>query len=618
MTDTPTVERFYRERAAELTLAADAQKGRLRVVEIARLVTFAAIAAMLVWILIRGVDGAASLWLGMAAIVVVFIGLIRIHSRLARQEARMRDRALLSRAGLHRLQRHWESLPERSWEPPAGHAYAGDLDVFGHGSLAQLLPPVTAIPGAKTIQAWLLEPASPDVALERQAAVRELAPLVELREDLAIEAGRSWGAPRRIDQFMEWAETETSLLASRPWLVWMSRIIPLFTIGLGAAHGTGAIDRPLWLIPLFAGIALSAAFSARLIRALRRALPESELLTRYAELLRIIAAADPNAPLLRTLHGEVSGKEDTAHEQIARLVAIMEASEIWRSPMLYLPLQLGLLWDFHLVHLLERWQRISGRHVRRWLEALGAIEALSGLATLAHDNPEWTWPDFVTDGPAIIEARGLGHPLLAHDERVANDVRVGPPGSFLLVTGSNMAGKSTLIRSIGLNVVLAQCGAPVCATYFRCPPLAVHTSIRVQDSLEQGVSFFMAELLRLKQVVDAAHAAPGTGRTLLYLLDEILQGTNSAERTVAAQRIVGHLVASGAIGAVTTHDLALADSAALSRARTDVHFTEQITRGPDGVSVMTFDYRLRPGVATSTNALKLLEMVGLPGEASRG
>jgi DNA mismatch repair ATPase MutS len=302
-----------------------------------------------------------------------------------------------------------------------------------------------------------------------------------------------------------------------------------------------------------------------------------------------------------------------AHAQIGRLVAIMQAAEVWRSPMIYAPLQLILLWDFHLGYLLERWQQTAGREVARWLDALGAAEALAALATVAHDNPEWIFPELTDAGPAILETRALGHPLLAPDSRVANDVTVGPPGTFLLVTGSNMAGKSTLIRSIGLNVVLAQCGGPVCATFFRCPPLMVHTSIRVQDSLEQGVSFFMAELLRLKQVVTAADTAPASGRTLLYLLDEILQGTNSAERTVAARRIIGHLVASGAIGAVTTHDLALAAGAVLSRARTDVHFSEQLGSGANGASTMTFDYRLRPGVATSTNALKLLEIVGLPG-----
>ena len=616
MTDARAVERFYSERGADLTRQADALRARLRRVEIARLLAFAAIAAMLVWILVRGVDGAAVLWLGMAGIVALFIVLVRVHSRLAQREARMRDRALLSRAGLNRLRRDWHALPERHWESPPGHPYAVDLDIFGHASLVRLLPPVTSIPGATTLKSWLLDAPSIETARERQPAIRELSQRVELREDLAIEAGRTWGAPRRLEQFVSWAETETSLLTSRPWLLWAARILPLLTFALGAAHWTGAIDRPLWMLPLIAGVAISAMFSKRSAAALRRALPESEVLARYAELLRIVAESEFQAPMLRALHREVAGDEGPAHAQVARLVAIMQASEIWRSPMLYVPLQAVLLWDFHLLHLLERWQRGSGHHVRRWLDTVGSIEALSALATLAHDNPDWTYPELATEGAAVIEARALGHPLLAHDVRVPNDVSVGPPGTFLLVTGSNMAGKSTLIRSIGLNVVLAQCGAPVCAASFRCPPLAVHTSIRVQDSLEEGVSFFMAELLRLKQVVDAAHAAPRAGRTLLYLLDEILQGTNSAERTIAAQRIVGHLVASGAIGAVTTHDLALADSAALSKARADVHFTERIVRGKDGVSLMTFDYRLLPGVATSTNALKLLEMVGLPGDAS--
>lgn len=612
MQDTAAIERFYRERSGDLTRQADVLAARLRTVEIARLVTFAASAGMLVWILVRGSDRAAVLWLGMAAIAAVFIGLVMYHSRLSRRSAHIRDRALLAHAGLHRVRREWTALPDREWPASPGHPYADDLDIFGSASLAQLLPPVTATPGGSTIRSWLLEPAPIADARSRQVAVAELAQLVELREDLAIEARRVWGAPGRIDQFAAWAETKVSLVTGRPWLIWSAWVIPAFTIGLGAADALGFIARPLWILPLLIGIALSATFSRRLIVALRRALPESEVLARYAELLRIIAAARFEAPLLRELQREIASDEGVAHVQIASLVGIMRAAEIWRSPMLYVPLQLGLLWDFHLVDLLERWQRSTGRHVARWLTALGAIESLSAFATLAHDNPDWTFPELTESGAAVLATQRIGHPLLAHGVRVANDVTIGPPGTFLLVTGSNMAGKSTLIRSIGLNVVLAQCGAPVCAAHMRCPPLALHTSIRVQDSLEQGVSYFMAELLRLKQIVDAAQAAPATGRTLLYLFDEILQGTNSAERTIAAQRIVGHLVESGTIGAVTTHDLALADSAALSRARTDVHFTEQLGIDANASSTMSFDYRLRPGVATSTNALRLLEMVGLP------
>jgi len=268
------------------------------------------------------------------------------------------------------------------------------------------------------------------------------------------------------------------------------------------------------------------------------------------------------------------------------------------------------LWDIHLLGAFERWQARAGRHAREWLEALGEAEALSALAGLLHANPGWAMPEI---DPAADRLRGeeLGHPLIPVSKRVDNDVEVGPPGTFLLVTGSNMSGKSTLLRAIGVNVVLANAGGPVCARSLRLPTLALWTSMRVEDSLERGVSFFMAELERLKAVVDAAHSVRAEGeRRLLYLLDEILQGTNTAERQIAARRIIMHLVKEGAIGAVSTHDLTLAANPEIEEAARLVHFTETIREGAEGM-VMSFDYKLRPGIATSTNALKLMEIVGL-------
>jgi DNA mismatch repair ATPase MutS len=250
--------------------------------------------------------------------------------------------------------------------------------------------------------------------------------------------------------------------------------------------------------------------------------------------------------------------------------------------------------------------------VRDWLAALDELLALAALATLSAENPEWALPAIADDGaPAVVEARALAHPLLPATSRVANDVVVGPPGSVLLVTGSNMSGKSTLLRAIGANVLLARAGGAVCASSLRLPVLDVRTSIRIADSLERGVSLFMAELRRLKEVVDVARAHPG-GRPLLYLLDEILHGTNTAERRIAARTVIGHLLDAGAIGVVTTHDLTLAADGPLRDASRPVHFTEHFER-VDGVMRMTFDYRLRPGLATSTNALALLELVGLGG-----
>jgi len=213
----------------------------------------------------------------------------------------------------------------------------------------------------------------------------------------------------------------------------------------------------------------------------------------------------------------------------------------------------------------------------------------------------------VDSGLSEVTAAEIGHPLMPPDRRVGNTVSVGPAGTVLLITGSNMSGKSTLLRSIGLNLVLAQAGAPVCAASFRTPPVRIYTSIHIEDSLELGLSYFMAALARLKQIVDAAEKDPGSGRRLLYLLDEVLQGTNSIERGVAVRAVVRHLLEAGAIGAITTHDLSLAGEEPLSTAATLAHFTEQVHA--DGT--MTFDYRLRPGLATSTNALRLMQLIGI-------
>jgi DNA mismatch repair ATPase MutS len=239
------------------------------------------------------------------------------------------------------------------------------------------------------------------------------------------------------------------------------------------------------------------------------------------------------------------------------------------------------------------------------------LEAISSLAALTHDNPHWTLPAAHEQNVKRIEATGLGHPMLVDSACVRNDLVVGPPKTFVLVTGSNMSGKSTLLRAVGVNVVLAQAGGPVCATEFRLPPLQVATSMRIHDSLADGVSFFLAELKRLKQVVELARDCQRDGGwTLLYLLDEILQGTNSVERHIAVSRVIRHLVEHETMGMVSTHDLELAKSPELSPKCQTVHFRETILH-VDGRQQMTFDYQLRPGLATTTNALRLLELVGL-------
>jgi DNA mismatch repair ATPase MutS len=308
---------------------------------------------------------------------------------------------------------------------------------------------------------------------------------------------------------------------------------------------------------------------------------------------------------LLALEERLSAGDRRAPAAMRALNRLLSFADLRRgAAILHFPIQAFTLWDFHCLFALERWRRVSGTHVRDWFAAAGEIDALACLAALHRDHPEWTFAE--VNGEPVFVAAGLGHPLIPPARRVTNDVQVGPPGTVLLVTGSNMSGKSTLLRAVGLNAVLAQCGAPVCASALRLPPCDVQTSIRIQDSLERGVSYFMAALARLKGVVDAAERRTD-GRVLLYLLDEILQGTNSAERGTAVQAVARHLLDAGAIGAMTTHDLNLASEEPLRSTARLVHFTEIV----DADGTMRFDYRLRDGLATSRNALRLMQLIGI-------
>jgi len=285
---------------------------------------------------------------------------------------------------------------------------------------------------------------------------------------------------------------------------------------------------------------------------------------------------------------------------LARIVGFVDArrNEVFR--LFIAPL---LLWDLHGALALVRWRRRVGGHVRGWLQAIGELEALASLAAFAFEHPGFAWPEPV--GQPMLEARSLGHPLIAADRRVGNDVRLPSGGRAVVVTGSNMSGKSTLLRAIGVNIVLARAGAPVCARGMSFGPMRVATSMRIEDSLSRGVSHFYAELQRLKQIVDWARESGGG--PVLFLLDEILQGTNSRERVAGARGIVRELLSTGALGVVSTHDLgitALAEE--LSDRVENVHFEEQVSG-----TTMTFDYVLRPGVVQSSNALRLMRAMGL-------
>jgi hypothetical protein len=558
--------------------------------------------------------------------IIAYVAAATRHTARRRLASWAGVRRVVCEQGALRVARDWNALASQLDDAlPGDHPYGADLDVTGHASLARLLDVTSAGPGRRTLMSWLLDGVPPVSELRaRHEAVRALAPAVEWRETLTAHAWTA-GVARRsdVDQFLTWAERPPWLI-DRPAILWASRLLPfiiipmvaltiasvLWTIGATPLPTSSwlrslrAFSREWWALPVIAGVLLSAFTRRALSDGIQSAIAHLSGLTAYAAMLGHVESAPVSAARFVALQQRLTG----ASRALARLGGIVRLAETRYSPMAHMILQALGLWDFHVLAALERWQRTSGAHARDWLAALGEAESLSALATMAYDNPEWVAPEFV-DGPARIEATALGHPLLSRQARVNNDVTVGPPGTFMLVTGSNMSGKSTLLRAIGTNVVLAQAGGPVCAASMRLTPVDIWTSIRIDDSLEAGVSLFMAELRRLKRIVDAARD-PERPRPLLYLLDEMLHGTNTAERRIAARRVLNYLLAAKAIGAVTTHDLTLAEDSSLDDAAHRVHFTEHFEQR-DGAMTMTFDYHLRPGLATSANALKLLAMIGL-------
>jgi hypothetical protein len=584
--------------------------GRSRRLGWSRLATFFGAAACAVTA-VAGAPAPRPAWLAAAGVLAAaFAALVALDSRLVRRIRRADALRRVFDRALARKARAWPALdalgvPGGAPEQPAAEsapAYVRDLHLFGHASLFRLLGTPGTPSGRRALAGWLAEPpeAPAEVRL-RQEAVRALAIELEWRaelEALAWGPGEEWlnpGGGRRgartgpasepgLDRFYQWLEGEP-WLTRRPLVLWSARALTLATPAALLAWLAGFVPWTLWLVLVSAAYALSAALAERLHADFDRATAGGEGLRGHGPIFRWLERLPGAGPRLDELRTRLANEGRSAASWMDRLDRLSFLADA-RFGLMHFFVQVLLLWDFHLQARFERWRERAGTAARGWLEALGEVEALAALAALAHAQPDWAFPE-VDSALDTYDARDLGHPLIPDSRRVGNDVTVGPPGSFLLVTGSNMSGKSTLLRSVGTNAVLAWAGGPVAARELRLPPVRLATSIAVEDSLEEGVSFFLAELLRLKAVVEAAERAAeeARGPHLLFLLDEVLRGTNSAERRLAVQSVVGRLLALGAIGAVTTHDLDLLTEeepeGVLARAARPIHFRETLRSRPE-------------------------------------
>ncbi len=528
--------------------------------------------------------------------ILAFIALLTYHQRIRGFRTQAQRAVQYYRAGLERLNDHWSGQGTTGARfEDVHHIYAADLDLFGLGSLYELLCAARTQTGENLLASWLLAPADLDTIRARHAAIAELRDRVDFRERMAIE-GESLKIDLHPELLNAWAQAPNRL-GSR-WVRVGAPLIGGLAVGAIAAWAAWGV-----LYPLLAVILIELAVGYFLRQPIHAAITTVESafedLKGLAVLLKRIEEERFEALPLQRLKSKLSSHSLKASSAILKLATIVNFVEARRNPILA-PFMLLLLYPLQIAIAAERWRSAHGALIHSWLEVLGNIEALISLSRHAYERFEDPFPDFV-EGPPAFTAVAIGHPLIACAVRVCNDVQLCGRTPVLLVSGSNMSGKSTLLRTIGINTVLAMAGAPVLAKSLRLTPLQTGASIRINDSLHEGSSRFYAEIKRLRRLFEP------TPLPLLFLLDELLQGTNSADRRAGAEGLIRALIKKGAIGLISTHDLALTQIGGLAPGVIEnVHFQDELLNGK-----LEFDFTLRPGVVTKSNGIELMRSIGL-------
>lgn len=506
--------------------------------------------------------------------------------------------------GTARLVRKWDLLDDGDRFNDEGHFYSKDLDLFGHGSLYQLVCSARTNIARETLARWMKAPAARNEVHERQEAISELRARRDLPESIAA-AGPTKVRDFRFEFFEAWvAEPSCAFPTLAPavaLLLALAAVVPPILYWSGLLSG-----QSFWAI--FGGLlVVDAAFAVALRDRVKLILESLATLSFelpiIRELLHIMERERFSSAKLKTLADLVGHSRPTPSEAIRRLLQLIRVAQ-QREKDWFAYLSYCLLWGTQFAMAIERWRQHYGGQLLNWMAVLGEFEALISLSTYYYEHPADTFPELVEEGP-LFEAEGLGHPLLDESTCVGNDLQLDHAVRFLIVSGSNMSGKSTLLRAVGANAVLAYMGATVRCAKLRLSSLTIGAAIRLQDSVVDGRSHFLAEMQRLRRMIEEADLVP-----LMFLVDEIMSGTNSHDRRIAAEWVIQALVLRGAIGAITTHDLALTDIAANGFPGRNVCFEDSGEFGS-----LSFDYRLRQGVVKHSNALNIAHLLGIDAAA---
>jgi hypothetical protein len=533
--------------------------------------------------------------------VFAYAALAVWHELTLRVRARAEHVAAFYERGLARIEDRWSgsgASGERFRD--AHHIYADDLDILGQGGLFQLLSSAQTPMGEQCLANWLLSAAPVAEIIERQSIVRELSEKIDLRERTAL-LGAGLVGTLEPAQMVSWAEKPPKLAS--PLLRAAAAILALAQVAavvMWIAAGS--------YLPFFVMLAINTAVYTRLRENAQAAIngigSNEDGLLIFSKVLEQIEAAQFTSERLCRFQMKLRAGPQSASRAMKSLAHIVNWIDAQDSLLMKL-IELPLLYTIQVGMAADSWRKRHGRIVRFCVEAVAEFEALLSLSAYAYEHPDDRFPEFSKPGEArtFLAGEDLGHPLIPAARCVRNSVQLGDGVRVLLVSGSNMSGKSTLLRTVGINVVLAMAGAPVRALAMRLCPMALGTRIRSTDSLQEGRSNFYTEILRIRQVA----ALSERNEPLLFLFDELLEGTNSHDREIGSEALLRALLAKDTIGMVTTHDLALTRiQATLDGNVRNVHFEDQIVSGE-----MSFDYKLRDGIVPKSNALDLMRWIGL-------
>ena len=484
---------------------------------------------------------------------------------------------------------------------PHDHLYASDIDLFGRASLFQYINRTTSEMGSATLAHWLLKPAVTETIFQRQEAIKELAAMSDWRLKLqALGKAKKIAADTKT-RLQNWMQEPGIFLKNKFWRI-LQYAAPAAILLVIALNIAGLVSDPVRNYFLLASAILAYFMAKKVVPILNQVTKMAEELSVLSDSIQLIEKTDFKSPMLQQLHGVYQIEKGFASGELKQLKNILARLDYRLNPVVFIPLAVLFQWDLQQVIALEKWKRRNQQNIGAWFDALGTLESISSLATLHFNHPAWCFPQIL---PTHFTIAGdeIGHPLIHPGKRVSNYIKIDAAGEMMLITGSNMAGKSTYLRSIGINVVLAMAGSVVCAKSFTISPVQLMTSMRIADNLEENTSTFYAELKKLKTVIEKVN----NNEKVFILLDEILRGTNSLDRHTGSEALIKQLIKHNAVGIIATHDIELAKLKETYPPNIlNYHFDAQVSNDE-----LYFDYQLKEGICNSINASILMKKIGI-------